>query len=66
MFYSKAIGSIALSGLLFKYNAIDPNAQANGKMQTVNGQLKDKYAGRIWQIPYQEFNNIAITWITTF
>lgn len=34
---------ITLSGLLFKYNAIDPNAQANGKMQTVNGQLKDVY-----------------------
>ena len=26
---------ITLSGLLYKYNAIDPNAQTNGKMQTV-------------------------------
>jgi hypothetical protein len=50
---------ITLSGLLFKYNAIDPNAQANGKMQTVNGQLKDKYVSGVWQNPYQEFNTIA-------
>ena len=52
---------ITLSGLLFKYNAIDPNAQANGKMQTVNGQLKDRYVNGIWQNPYQEFNTIAIS-----
>jgi len=52
---------ITLSGLLFKYNAIDPNAQANGKMQTVNGQLKDKYVSGVWQNPYQEFNTIAIS-----
>ncbi len=52
---------ITLSGLLFKYNAIDPNAQANGKMQTVNGQLKDKYVGSVWQNPYQEFNTMAIS-----
>ena len=45
---------ITLSGLLFKYNAIDPNAQANGKMQTVNEQLKDVYLNSIWQNPYQE------------
>ena len=47
--------------MLFKYNAIDPNAQANGKMQTVNGQLKDKYVGSVWQNPYQEFNTMAIS-----
>jgi hypothetical protein len=47
---------ITLSGLLFKYNAIDPNAQANGKMQTVNGQLKDRYVNGVWQNPYQEFS----------
>jgi hypothetical protein len=52
---------ITLSGLLFKYNAIDPNAQANGKIQTVNGQLKDKYVSGVWQNPYQEFNTIAIS-----
>lgn len=52
---------ITLSGLLFKFNAIDPNAQANGKMQTVNGQLKDKYLGSVWQNPYQEFNTMAIS-----
>jgi hypothetical protein len=52
---------ITLSGLLFKYNAIDPNAQANGKMLTVNGQLKDKYVSGVWQNPYQEFNTIAIS-----
>jgi hypothetical protein len=52
---------ITLSGLLFKYNAIDPNAQANGKMQTVNGQLKDVYLNSIWQNPYQEFNTMAIS-----
>jgi len=38
---------ITLSGLLFKYNAIDPNAQANGKMQTVNGRLKDVYVNSV-------------------
>ncbi len=52
---------ITLSGLLFRYNAIDPNAQANGKMQTVNGQLKDKYVNSVWQNPYQEFKTIAIS-----
>lgn len=52
---------ITLSGLFFKYNAIDPNAQANGKMQTVNGQLKDKYVNGVWQNPYQEFNTVAIS-----
>ena len=52
---------ITLSGLLFKYNAIDPNAQANGKMQTVNGQLKDVYVNSVWQNPYQEFNTVAIS-----
>jgi hypothetical protein len=50
---------ITLSGLLFKYNAIDPNAQASGKMQTVNGQLRDSYINGVWQNPYQEFNTIA-------
>lgn len=49
---------ITLSGLLFKYNAIDPNAQANGKMQTVNGQLNDKYVGSVWQNPYQKLLSI--------
>jgi hypothetical protein len=52
---------ITLSGLLFKYNAIDPNAQANGKMQTVNGQLKDVYVNGVWQNPYQEFTTVAIS-----
>jgi Secretion system C-terminal sorting domain len=52
---------ITLSGLLFKYNAIDPNAQANGKMQTVNGQLRDKYVNGVWQNPYQEFTTVAIS-----
>ncbi len=52
---------ITLSGLLFKYNAVDPNAQANGKMQTVNGQLKDVYTGGVWQNPYQEFTTVAIS-----
>ena len=52
---------ITISGLLFKYNAIDPNAQSNGKMQTVNGQLKDVYTGGVWQNPYQEFKTIAFT-----
>ncbi len=52
---------ITLSGLLFKYNAIDPNAQANGKMQTVNGRLKDVYTNGVWQNPYQEFTTLAIS-----
>lgn len=49
---------ITLSGLLFKYNAIDPNAQANGKKQTVNGRLKDVYTNGVWQNPYQELLSI--------
>ena len=52
---------ITLSGLLFKYNAIDPNAQTNGKIDVVNGQLKDKYVSGVWQNPYQEFTTLAIT-----
>lgn len=52
---------ITLSGLLFKYNAIDPNAQASSKMQTVNGQLKDQYVNGVWQNPYQEFTTVAIS-----
>ncbi len=52
---------ITLSGLLFQYNAIDPNAQANGKMQTVNGQLKDKYVNGVWQNPYQQLKTVAIS-----
>lgn len=31
---------ITLSGLLYRYNAIDPNANTNGKLDVVNGQLK--------------------------
>jgi hypothetical protein len=52
---------ITLSGLLFKYNAIQPDANTAGKMQVVNGQLKDKYTGGVWQNPYQEFKTLAIT-----
>lgn len=52
---------ITLSGLLFKYNNVDPNAQANGKMQTVNGRLKDVYVNSVWQNPYQEDTTLAIS-----
>jgi Secretion system C-terminal sorting domain len=52
---------ITLSGLLFKYHAIDPNAQATGTMQTINGQLRDVYVNGVWQNPYQEFNTMAIS-----
>ncbi len=52
---------ITLSGLLFKYNNVDPNAQANGKMQTVNGRLKDVYINSVWQNPYQEDTTLAIS-----
>lgn len=44
---------ITLSGLLFKYNAIDPNAETAGTMQTINGQLQDVYTNGVWQNPYQ-------------
>ena len=49
---------ITISGLLYKYNAVDPNAQTNGKMQTVNGQVKDVYVNGVWQNPYQEFRTV--------
>ncbi len=52
---------ITLSGLLFKYNAVDPQAQANGTMQTVNGQLRDQYVNGAWQNPYQELTTVAIS-----
>ena len=35
---------VTLSGLMFKYNSIQLNANTTGKMQVVNGQLKDVYA----------------------
>ena len=44
---------ITLSGLLFKYNAVDPDAQTTGSMQTINGQLQDVYTNGVWQNPYQ-------------
>ena len=44
---------ITLSGLLFKYNAIDPNAETAGTMQTINSQLQDVYINGVWQNPYQ-------------
>lgn len=40
---------ITLSGLLFRYNAIDPNANTNNTLDVVNGQLKDKYVNGVWQ-----------------
>lgn len=40
---------IPIGVLNYKYNVIDTNAQANGKIQTVNGQLKDKYVSGVWQ-----------------
>lgn len=52
---------ITLSGLLFKYNTIDPNAQQNGTLQTINGQLKDVYNNTVWQNPYEEKKTIAIS-----
>jgi len=52
---------ITVSGLLFTYNAIDPNAQTNGKIDVVNGQLKDKYVSGVWQNPYQQLTTLAIT-----
>lgn len=52
---------ITLSGLLFKYNAIKPDANTTGKMQVVNGQLKDVYTNGVWQNPYDEFRTIAIS-----
>jgi hypothetical protein len=51
---------ITLNGLLYAYNAIDPNAQANGTLQTINGQLKDRYVNGVWQNPYQNFITAAI------
>jgi hypothetical protein len=52
---------ITLSGLLFRYNSIDPNANTNGTLDVVNGQLKDKYINGVWQNPYQQFTSLAIT-----
>lgn len=52
---------ITLSGLLFKYNAVNPKAQDNGTMQTVNGRLRDVYVSRVWQNPYQQLTTIAIS-----
>jgi hypothetical protein len=56
---------ITLSGLLFKYNAIDPQARANGTIQTINEQLWDQYINGVWQNPYQELTTVAISPSTT-
>lgn len=56
---------ITLSGLLFNYNAINPQARANGTIQTVNGQLKDQYVNGVWQNPYQTLTMVAISPSTT-
>ena len=52
---------ITLSGLLFKYNAILPDANTTGKMQTVNGKLYDVYNNGVWQNPYAESKTVAIS-----
>lgn len=56
---------ITLSGLLFRYNAIDPQARANGTIQTINEQLWDRYVNGSWQNPYQELTTVAISPSTT-
>ncbi|MBA3673705.1 MAG: hypothetical protein H0W75_01900 [Chitinophagaceae bacterium] len=52
---------ITLSGLLFKYNAIMPDANTTGKMEEQNGQLYDVYNNGVWQNPYEELNTVAIS-----
>ena len=52
---------ITLSGLLFKYNAFNPNALGNGTLQEQNGQLHDVYNNGTWQNPYDELKTVAIS-----
>ncbi|MBD2769235.1 T9SS type A sorting domain-containing protein [Hymenobacter sp. BT664] len=57
---------ITLSGLLFNYNAIDPQAQVNGTIQTINEQFRDQYTDGVWQNPYQELTTVAISPSTSY
>ncbi len=46
-------GLIVLSGLYFNYSRFKDDA-ANNYVTVSNGQLYDKYAGGVWQNPYQD------------
>lgn len=52
---------ITLSGMLFKYNSIKADAQSTGKMQLINGQLRDVYVNGVWQNPYEELRAFAVS-----
>jgi hypothetical protein len=52
---------ITLSGLLFNYNAIDPQARANGTIQTIDERFRDQYRNGVWQNPYQALTTVAIS-----
>lgn len=57
---NRAVGTIALSGLYYKYNAFINNAINLGKVNYINNQFQDKFVGGVWQNPYQEFQAFAM------
>ena len=57
---NRTAGTIALSGLYYKYNAFINDAINLGKVNFVNNQFQDKFIGGIWQNPYQEFQAFAM------
>lgn len=57
---NRIAGTIALSGLYYKYNAFINDAINLGKVNFVNNQFQDKFVGGIWQNPYQEFQAFAM------
>src|SRR5690606_932633 len=53
--------NIVLSGLLYNYSKINPNALSNNKIQVVNGKYDDKYINGVWQNPYDVKLTFAIS-----
>jgi len=53
--------SVVLSGLLFRYSKINPNALRQNKIRVTNDQYDDKYINGVWQNPYDSKLTFAIS-----
>src|SRR5690625_2505953 len=56
-----AIPHIVLSGLYFKYSALDKDALEEGRIMVEGKQLNDVYKNGQWQNPYEEREVFAVT-----
>lgn len=56
-----AIPHIVLSGLYFKYSALDKDALEEGRIMVEGKQLYDVYKNGQWQNPYEEREVFAVT-----